>query len=219
MKNWIIKYKNEILVGVICSIVVAIIMKAGTILALFLPQAGNTLWGSFVDYIYYRAAIQSSVSLFGNTFLDILAILFALFIFFLIKTFRTISKVETVEKVIKVVKTHDSEDKNIEELREAQKELEKLEKKEKRKPSTKVTKVLAIILLLCGIYLFVWNATCVYYPVKLWHDYQLDITQISPYITDQEEKKLNSQWVSMKGKADYDAIYQVINQTKEEYGL
>lgn len=219
MKNWIIKYKNEILVGVICSIIVAVIMKAGTILALFLPRAGNTLWGSFVDYIYYRAAIQSSVSLLGNIFPEILAVLFASFIVFLIKTFRTISKVETVDKVLKAVEKHDSEDKNIEELQEAKKELEKLEKKEKRRPSTKATKVLAIILLLWGIYFFVWNATCVYYPVKLWHDYQIDITQISPYITEQKEKMLNSQWVSMKSKADYDVIYQVINQTKEDCGL
>ena len=85
--------------------------------------------------------------------------------------------------------------------------------------SIKALKIRIIYLLSCCVLFFIYGLTCIYYPTKLYHCYQIDIIYISPYISEQDIKILNSRWVSMNGKADYEAIYAKINQVKKENNL
>ncbi len=219
MKEWIFKHRNEIFVGIICSITVTIVVKAGAILALIIPRAGQSLWGAFVDYIFHEAAIQSSVSLLGNIYTITISMLCAALCGFLSGFLRGIVDVEKYKKVNTFLKTSKNCGVKTEEVIEAEKKLEKLGNKLNSVKSIKALKIRIIYLLFCCILFFLYGLTCIYYPTKLYHCYQIDIIYISPYISEQDIKILNSRWVSMKGKADYEAIYAKINQVKKENNL
>ena len=219
MKEWLNKYKNEIYVGLFCTIIVTFVMKMGEFLANLVPQAGETFFQAFVNFVFRNAAIQSPISFLDFIFSFITLFFFSSLCSYLLGMFRGITDAEQLKKLYAFVKNSKASGQYSDEIIEAEKVLDKIEKRCQRLKSSKLKKALIIYILSSVFIFFIFYFSCISYPIKLFHDYQLDIIQISPFIPEQELKLLNSQWVSMHGKADYDAIYEKINQIKKENNL
>lgn len=228
MKDWLIKHKNEIIVGVICSIIVTILLKASAILTLFISSASPSILGVLVDCIFRVAANQRVISL------SLIILSFDIFSFlgivcsYILKEKRHISDVETNNEMIRlgclthyatIEKGLITDSSKPQELTDAEYKLQLLTKRKQQKLSVKGLKVLIIFFSFGVIIITLSYLTYISYPISLFHDYQIDIIQISPYISEQDVKILNSRWVSMDGKADYDVIYEKINQIKKENNL
>ncbi len=194
IKNWFIKYINEIII----AIMVGIFMKWWDFLVQLIPQTGQSIWEAFIDFIFRETANQSSVSLIGYIFQMVIGSFVGFFLGFLTRCYFYIFKREK-----KGINTMNSEQMNA------------VGQKTRRR--TIIMLFITIFLLLA--YLYTVSMACVYYPARKWHNYQLDMLLVSPYISEQELKLFNSQWVSMQGKADYNAIYEKINQIKKENNL
>lgn len=59
----------------------------------------------------------------------------------------------------------------------------------------------------------------IYYPMVLFHRFENDLIAIRPYIRDEEYYLIQSNWVQMKSKDDYDEIYERINDVIQQNGL
>ena len=86
MKNWLAKHRNEVVVSIISSLIVTLFFKAGDIILAVAPHASGKLYELLNNKLYYFAANQSSVSLFGNTFLIIIIVFFSISISFVIRS-------------------------------------------------------------------------------------------------------------------------------------
>lgn len=96
------------------------------------------------------------------------------------------------------------------ELKESQKKLKVLE------IETKIFAIIAIIvdiLFLCNIVIFQ------FIPTIYKDEFDRRITQITPYVEEEEIDLLKSDWVSMTTKSDYDLIDDAIKRIVTENGL
>ena len=91
--------------------------------------------------------------------------------------------------------------------------------------SSKVSKVkkktnFARLNLFISTVLFVTHSIVfIYIPVGIHMNFNRDITIIKPYTDTQTILLLESDWARMKSKEDYDKIYQVINEVKENNNI
>ncbi len=219
MKEWFIKHKNEIFVGIICSVAVTLIIKASEILTFFIQRNGQSLWTAFVDYIFRKAAIQNSVLISLKLYSIVDIIVLSSFITLVIVILRIFSLIKTIKMNQEIIKQKKSDEIKSDEILKAEKTLDKLDKKYGFEPAMKRLKILALIFLLLCLYMLIKEFSCTIFPAMLYHDYKIDIIQITPYISEHEVKIFESRWVSMKGKADYDAIYEEINDIKQKNNL
>lgn len=61
--------------------------------------------------------------------------------------------------------------------------------------------------------------TCVLRPSYLKEKFTQDITVIAPYVGNDVVLKLNSDWILMRDRDAYEAIYEIINDVKDVNGL
>ncbi|MBE7005722.1 MAG: hypothetical protein E7424_01050 [Ruminococcaceae bacterium] len=208
MKNFFKENKTAILIGIVSSLIVTVLIKLLGIAATIMPSAGESIISSVVNSIYRMAADQSSVAISGNVFLIVISSLLGIsistftlpFIYYLIKRNAVNSdknkensqmQTEITAKKGKSVKNH----------------------KTKKMISYSISGTFFSIIIFCICFFYI------YYPTKLWHSFQIDFTQISPYISDAEEEKVLSQWTLMKSKEDYFVIEEYIREVKEENSL
>lgn len=64
-----------------------------------------------------------------------------------------------------------------------------------------------------------YTSTFVIRPFKLWENFELDLKVIAPYVEEGEIEQLRSEWVLMKYRSDYDAIYEDIREVQERQGI
>jgi hypothetical protein len=55
--------------------------------------------------------------------------------------------------------------------------------------------------------------------MNLYNKFEQDMIKIAPYIEAEQVTHLRSDWVCMRSQADYDEIYDVINQVIEDNNL
>ena len=51
--------------------------------------------------------------------------------------------------------------------------------------------------------------------MNFYNKFSRDITKIAPYVEERDIKLLQSDWVRMRSKSDYDEIYEKINEIVE----
>ena len=54
-------------------------------------------------------------------------------------------------------------------------------------------------------------------PALLWDTFELAVTEIAPYVEEQEIKELRSKWVTMQNQDDYIAIDNYIREIKNNH--
>lgn len=219
MKKWCAKHKSEIVVSVVSSLVVAFLLEAGKIVALFAPTAGHSVWNAVVDSVYKTAADQSSVSLTGNSFLMIISCSFGLLSGFLCSVFRTVYERETADKFKILVDQAKKNEKQLDPNNLIVKRFDRIKIHREARNTTKSVKAMGVLMWIFGVFILSCSVIWFFFPLKLWHNFQLDLVQVAPYISDHEIKELNSEWVSMKGKSDYELICDTILKIKTDNGL
>ena len=214
MREWIKLHKNEIVVAIVSSFIVSFIFKAGDFLSALAPKAGKSVIQSLVNVIYKTAARQNEASLVVSIFPIILGLICGVAFFMGLRGFRLVKETEEIKDINAQLNQLDPE-KDEEKL----KELVKRFNKNVRKPNStsgNQLRVISIILIVLAVFIFLYSFTYIVYPYDLWQKHEISVTQIAPYTSDDEIKKIEADWVSMESKKDYDQIFEKISQIKEE---
>lgn len=219
MKEWIKKHKNEIITGVIVTIIVSILHWIGDYIRQGLPIAGNAIFSALVNSLYSSAATHNAGSSSIILLLLVIGSLLGTLLLGLTKLWKMQVEQNKLEKLKKQIeqleKTTEGEDEEAKEKK--RKAIESLlhvtePKKKKRKILPIVTIVLVLIYLL-------WACIALIYPAALWQNFDVITIQIKPYISDTEMDMLKSKWTLMRSKEDFDEINKYIYKIREENGL
>ena len=173
------------------------------------------------NYIFYEAARQTTFSLVIFIFLTLLCVFFTYILHGAIGTYHKLKMLISVEKI-------NSELEELENFKGNQAEkndkVEKLKnkmerlKKPKKNYSQGVNKKdrVKLLLYISFIALFVVYIFCGFViPAVLRNEFELSLTEISPYVDEAEIKILRSKWVSMKSQEEYIFINERLKSIKE----
>ena len=221
MKGLYNKYKKEIWIGVVVSIITAAIIKIGDWFVKVIPTIGTSIFETISNILYSSAATYSD-----NLILRI--ILLSGFSALVGLSTKTITDGLMIYKAALRLEKNSkkfSEDKlnEINEQATAELESEKKSKKtetipelvEKGKKAGK--SVVQFILITAFTYLFI--IFFITAPMSLSNEFEHDIVKIAPYVEENDVKQLKSDWVCMRSKADYDELYKYIDKIKAENNL
>lgn len=226
MKEFFTKYKKDVVVGVITSIVASFIWSIGDTVVQGLPDVGNSIVRSWINGMYSAAAgiTQYTVGQWG-LFLLLCICLFGYFfvaidcIKTLMTSHRILQSVALIEKSPILPETngevtppneHQPEKKKRTDAQDIKKETQKLAKK------TVLSLVKNVILSMFTIvFLFSYGL----YPLYLNNMFARYSTIIRPYISENEYHMLLSDWASMKTKDDFDTINAYVLKVRQENGL
>ena len=216
------KYSKELLVGVIVSVLTTWIIKGFDWLKEIAPAAGNSAFNAFLGFFYSNLANMSDSSLLSL----LLYVALAFYIVFLMNT--VLKGFSTSNERIQIGKEIKSAVDSVEKGEAVNKDKKELEKKtlgqikeeaeEAIKDGRKMRKIAIASFIFVVLYLF-FIVTTYIAPNLLWESYKRDVTKIKPYVEQQEIEQIESDWVCMKTKEDYDAIYKIIDDVKEKHNL
>lgn len=219
MREWLVKHKNEIIVGVVVSVLTTIVINLGGIVAKVIPSTGNSIVRAFRDSIYYIAGRQGVTSTPNTILVFLLSFLIVPTISGIITLYKETSTKalfsRTKEALIKKEEGTASKEEIDSVVRDLEKNLKKIERKKNKRPS-----VMKPILLSLPIIIFIVYTWCyMIYPASMWQEFENRIIQISPYIEESEVVLMRSKWVSMRTKEDFDEIDGYIHRIREEHNL
>jgi hypothetical protein len=221
MKELYNKYKREIWVGVVVSLITTAILKFGDWVIAVVPKVGVTLFDTISNVLYSLAAthtdnLLTSLLLFGS--FGVLAGTFAnpaiegtkLYI----KTLRLEKKAKkySTEEIKQLDEEIAAEQNNHEKEAKSEGILETIQEGKRVGKS-------AIHLVIVAILTYLFLTFFVTKPMNLYNKFEQDMIKIAPYIEAEQVTQLRSDWVCMRSQADYDEIYDVINQVIEDNNL
>ncbi len=232
----IIKDKNDrrsLLIGVISSVLGTIIISILQYIYKNARETGKGLFLTIINMPYKIASVASPGMLILILLWVILVILLGIGLIFLARSIRVAIKIHVLKSRLKKVKDKKSDlhgkddnqdsgsaknDDNTVDKMES--EVDKLESDidDISKASNSIMRnciLLAIATLMSFLLCYYW----IIIPFASREQFELDISLIKPYTTEENVGKLQSEWVRMKTKSDYDKIYEIINEIKEREGL
>lgn len=221
MKKIYNMYKREIWVGVVVSLITAAIMSFGAWLIEIVPAVGSTLFETISNVLYSLAATHSDnhllrLILFGG--LSVLAGIFSKTIIDGLKLYRVSLRLEKNSKKLTLEDLSEINDQATKELQLVKEQAKHESIPDLVKKGKKIGKAaIWAVVLIAFIYMFI--TFFVTAPMSLSNMFQQDIIKIAPYVEESEITQLKSDWVCMRSKEDFDAIYERINQIKEEHDL
>lgn len=212
------EYKREILVGVIISLLTAGIIKFGDWLVNIVPLLGASFFQVLSDAMFTAAAVNSDSVVVGMIFSALVGIGGGAILIVIIDVVRSYKKVYLLEKIARM------SPEELEEFMAKPSNRCKVTKTKKDDDTLKLAswrkKLGVIIIYIClFVLLYVFSALFVIKPMELYSTFQRDMIKISPYIPEKQIVKLKSDWVCMRNKTDYNAIYAAINEVIENYSL
>ena len=226
MRNIIKKYKSQIIVGAVGSIIGACIMGVGNWFISTAPKIGSSILETISNVIYTSAATLTN----GGLIAAIFGALFAVGSFEVLSTMKeglpVLVALSKIEKDLKThhVKTHPD---NADEI--IKKHISSIKADKHPAPQAEIIDdilkkrnliiFLLVVLVLLSIGLFAIVVLLFLGPISLQDQFNQDITIIYPYVEERQILQLKSDWTLMRSKADYFSIYEYINMIKEEYGL
>lgn len=182
------KYKSEVIV----SVITAFICFLGKSIFNYLKDTGSEFIDIFGNYIYYKMGRIDSLSLIEyilGLFLGTIACCFIfLYISLLFKSFR--KKIEVKKKII----TKNDILYNNQHL-----------------------KLFISIIVFLDIFFIVAYPLGIIYCLDSKHNFDLKMTALKPYITEEKYDMLYSEWVSMYGKKDYKKIQKELFNLRCKY--
>lgn len=192
------KHKPEIVLSIIGSLIASFIFQiAGSA-----PDIGKSFLETILNYVFSSASMMDEQAL--------ITLFFTMtFIFVIIYTLTN--------TIIKISSLNNKDNKIPRDTENPEKALQKLNKKidilEKRIKKSGIMVIITTILL--SIHLII----TIIAPAIINAGFKNNITMIKPYTDSQTVMMLESDWIRMKSKDNYDKIYDIINQIKEENGL
>lgn len=221
MKEIYNKYKREIWVGVVVSLITTAILKFGDWVIAVVPSVGITLFDTISNVLYSMAATHTDnhllrLILFGG--FSVLVGTGAKASINGMKLYRNSLRLEKRTK-----KYSDEEIKKIDEEVAAEQNAKTRKSKpdgilETIKEGKRIGKS-AIILVILTVFIYLFLAFFVTTPMSLYNNFQQDMVKIAPHVEASAVTQLQSDWVCMRSKADYDEIYAVIDRVIEENSL
>lgn len=208
------KYKSQIIVGVVVFLITEILDKLWKFIQSETPVVGVRIIKTLVDFIYYSAGQMTTEDLIITLLL------------FVIVTATIIMLATAVSAYIRIKNdiNDDEKDYNYKQLDNLSKEeLQKLMKeneerieelKMQQKRNRKSIQKSSVVVVVMSILLIVYYTVFLYYPACLMTKFHRDITLITPYISEQEKNQLESDWIQMRGKTDYNNIIRIIEGKK-----
>ena len=189
-----IKYTKEIVIGVVSSILTAVVLSWWDRITLVAPQIGKSFLSTVINAVYANAATYTS-----DTFsASVLILFYFLPVFFLFGAHWVI-----LERLVKNRKKQAGKD-----------DKKRIgEKKHKNEWVAIICKICSLCLL-CAM-----AVVCVWKPINLRVEFERDIVIIAPYVEEHDVLQLESDWMCMKSKEDYDRIYMLINNVKDNQSL
>lgn len=206
MRDFFLKHKTEIFIGVITSIIATFLLSLIVPFLQFLTNAGNSFLKTWIDYVFISAARITSYTaaelILAATCAMLISPCLFLIMFCLWKQKRTKEKTNKTSSQIEGTKYNEN---NIK-LKQSQKEIRAV---------WKMMTVCAVLSVLGLIIL----ASCYLFPVALCDAFEQNAVVIRPYISDQQYYQLYSDWARMKTKENYDDIDAFITKVKLENHL
>ncbi len=220
MKEWFIKHKVKIRDGVIVSLITTAVLKFGDWLLDVVPTVGLSIFETISNILYTLAATHSDGALLRLIILSGFSIMVGSSLKNIVDSLKLYRTVVVLER--KSSKLSDDDKKKIYEKALDRKKnettidvVEKVEKDITIGKKAGKHAFVGIVLLIVMYILISFYIT----PMNLTNKFSQDIVKITPYIEEYDIKKLESDWVCMRSKADYDKIYEVINEVKESNNL
>lgn len=221
MKKLYERYKREIWVGVVVSLITAIIMKLGEWLVMIAPSVGTSVLGAFLNIIYSMAATYTDNVLLRLIIFGGLGVIVGVAISSIKKGVNVYREVLYLEKRTKNLSTE-----SLNKITEDALPEEPIKKEDKKFESIptliqegKQIGKISILLIVLIVLMFLLIILFVTTPMRLHNKFEQDLVKIAPYIEETEITRLKSDWVCMRSKQEYDAICSTIDKVKENYSL
>lgn len=215
------KYKREIWVGVVVSLITAAIIKLGDWLMTVAPSVGASIFVTFSNIIYSSAATYTDNFLLRLIIFSGLGMLAGTTVSTIKKGINIYKSVLRLEKRVKGLPKE-----RLNKITEEALSEEKTEKKSEKPESIPMliqngkqigkSSILLIILIVLMYFFIIFFVTT---PMSLHNKFEQDLVKIAPYVEEVEITQLKSDWVCMRSKSEYDIIYSVIDKVKEKYSL
>ena len=221
MKELYNKYKREIWVGVVVSLITTAILKFGDWVIAVVPQVGITLFDTLTNVLYSLAATHTdnlllSLLLFGS--------------FGVLAGTVANSTIEGMKLYIRTLRLEKKAKKySSEEIKKLDKEIAAEENKHKKESKSEgILETIqegkrlgksAVHFVIIAVLTYLFLTFFVTRPMNLYNKFEQDMVKIAPYIEVEQVTQLRSDWVCMRSQADYEEIYKVINCVIEENGL
>lgn len=196
--------KRDIILNTICTIIASLIFFVLGKLFGAAPIIGTTIISTISNLIFTMAAQQTHFT-------------FTLCLYSFLLGVAVDVCVILVRLLVSLVTDNKKEEKKSDHspkqsLKSLFQELEEENKKERKKLTRKA--------FFCALYMFLFTLfliTTMLIPISLADSFERDITFIRPYVKEETVQQLQSDWVDMRSKADYDAIYSSIKPIKKEH--
>ena len=190
----LIKYTKEIVIGVVSSILTAVVLSWWDRITLVAPQIGKSFLSTVINAVYANAATYTSDT-FSATVLKLFYFVPIIFLF--------IFHWGMVERMVKNRKKQAEE-----------KDKKQIIKKKSMNDWIAISCRICVLCLLCALaVVYVWE------PIQLRVEFERDIIIIAPYVEEHDLLQLESDWMCMKSKEDYDRIYMLIDSVKDNQSL
>jgi len=217
IKEIIKKYSKEIVLSTIVSLLTASVIKGIDWIKEITPTAGNSIL-RFISNSFYTSASEITETTLISFLVTVLLGFAIVCVINLVRIgFSVAKKTSTLSQKIMNNTSDKTSDTNEEHPKITDEEIkvntETIVKKSKN------IKTMTIILIVVYSFYFSLIIGFDIIPHRVWTEYQKDLIIIAPYIEQQELDVIKSDWVCMRTKEDYEAIYERINQVKEEHNL
>lgn len=212
--NLFSKYRSQIIVGVVVFLITEALGKLWSFIQSETPVVGSKIIKTLVDYVYYSAGQLTSEELIVSLLFIVLVTTAMLLLAMSFSLYRRIrNEINDDEKESNKIQLDKLSDKELQKLiKENEERIEELKMKyKKNQRSRKKSSVFAMGL---SVFMLLYFIAFFYYPASLMTKFHRDITLITPYISEQEKNQLESDWIQMRGKTDYNNIIRIIESKK-----
>ena len=216
IKTFLVLHKSELLIGIIVSIITSAFWACYNAIKNSAPEIGRSIISLFRGIVYTSAAKQNADSLLSLFIAAVTGIGFAAISILIVNSMRFVNNaIEVGNKNIK---------NTMPTKRDNQVDEDDIGKKDpnaalvliKQAKRTKILLICYCVLLLLMAFFFVLHS---FLPHSLWCTFQKDITLIAPYADNSTILTLQSDWIRMRTKDNYDQIYLTIEKIKKENTL
>ena len=225
MKEWWKKHKNEVYVGIISCFLTSLIFAFIRWIVSSGPMVGGSILSALVNSIYKSAGRSSYFSIINSFYLFVCIFSLGGVVYVAISVFSTVHKTMlALDLEDKIGSVEQDEKITSEQIEELKRDLKKVtDANVKKEPSlrkrTKQLRLSAIMTIICFIVSISLTVFYTMVPIYMRNNFDLSLTQIAPYVEEQELLNVKSKWVSMETREDYQEIIEYIDNVKTENGL
>ena len=209
--------KRDIIIGIVVFVLTSSLSALYHAIKNSAPEVAMSVLGLFRGIIYTSAAKQRSDSLLSLLISIGIGIGLSTFIMMVAKSLQLANK-EIKRNKMRVDKLGQPSQEKQETLSSSSIEMKGDPEETKIALARKLKKITVGMIVLVVLAFFIFILIC-FLPNSLWNTFENDLTMIAPYSDSKTILTLQSDWVQMRTKEDYQAIYNTINEIKKSNSL